>query len=259
MSRFVNLEFAQEPEDHSYSPGEALKDESYYFRSAQTALEAGHFEKTLRDASKVLEYNPNNAQAWTLQVRMLIELGEFREAKLWSDKALEKFPHEAELLAAKGVALARLGDYVGAMAFSDASIEERGTTPYIWLARGDILLAQKERKADYCFEQALAIGKGAWMVAWLASRIRLFYKQVAKALALAQKAVAADSARAVAWFQLACCQREMGLVIEARAGFVHTQELDPTFPDVERCLMNLKPPGLFARLGAAWRGFNRSE
>src|SRR5215469_8195131 len=152
MSRFVNLEFTGDS-DNLLEPGQKslVKDEAYYLAEARAAFENGNFEQGLRFYSKVLEFNPRNASAWTGQVRMLIELGEFREAKLWADKALERFPNEPELLAAKGVALGRSGDLQGALAFSDASIEERGDTPYIWLARGDVLLARKEQRADYCF------------------------------------------------------------------------------------------------------------
>ena len=152
MSRFVNLEFGDESEDRS-QPGEKalVKDEAYYFGEARAAFEAGNYEQGLRLYSKVLEYNPQNAAAWTGQVRMLIELNEFREAKLWADKALERFPSEPELLAAKAVALGRSGDLQGAMAFSDASIEERGDTPYVWLARGDVMLARARAAGGLLF------------------------------------------------------------------------------------------------------------
>src|SRR3954454_436462 len=129
MNRFGNLEFDGESEEQSQSQKGLVKDEAYYFSEARAAFENGAFERALRLYSKVLEYNPQNAAAWTGQVRMLIELGEFKEAKLWADKALERFPHEPELLAAKAMALARSGDLQGALAFSDASIEERGDTP----------------------------------------------------------------------------------------------------------------------------------
>ena len=150
MSRFVNLELGGESEDESRRQGQKtpVKDETYYLHEARTAFENGDFAGGLRYYSKVLEFNPENAAAWTGQVRMLIELGEFREAKLWADKALERFPREPELLAAKAVALSRAGDLQGAIAFSDASIEERGDTPYVWLARGDVLLAREEQRAE---------------------------------------------------------------------------------------------------------------
>src|SRR5512141_2306263 len=135
MSRFSNLEFGREDEspDHQHSHA-VVKDEAYYLAEAQSAFERADFEYALRAYAKVLEYNPENAGAWTGQVRMLVELNEFHEAKIWAEKALERFPNEPELLAAKAVALGRVGDLSGALAFSDASIEERGNTPYIWLA-----------------------------------------------------------------------------------------------------------------------------
>src|SRR5438445_1146379 len=126
MSRFGNLEFGDRSEEEGPRTQFVAKDEGHYTAQARSAFENGNFESALRLYSKVLEYNPQNAQAWTGQVRMLIELGEFQEARLWADKALERFPHEPELMAAKSVALGRSGDLKGAIAFSDASIAERG-------------------------------------------------------------------------------------------------------------------------------------
>src|SRR5271166_6232686 len=153
MSRFVNLEFGGESEDHGQEQRPLAKDEAYYCAEARSAFENGEFESGLRLYSKVLEC----------------------------------FPHEPELLAAKSVALGRGGDLQGALAFSDASIEERGDTPYIWLARGDVLLARRETRADYCFEKALLLAPGDWFVFWLAARIRYFYQQFVLALKLIQR------------------------------------------------------------------------
>ena len=153
MSRFNNLEFGDESQEHSPWQGALVKDESYYVSEARAAFENGEFEFALRLYSKVLEFNPQNIVAWAGQVRMLIELDEFKEARLWAEKALERFPHEPELLAAKAVALGREGDLEEALACSDAAVEQRGDTPYVWLARGDVLLARKEARADYCFDR----------------------------------------------------------------------------------------------------------
>src|SRR6266576_6915756 len=199
MSRFGNMEFGNESEEQSQKSSGLVKDDAYYMAEARAAFENGNFESALRLYSKVLEFNPDNAAAWTGQVRMLIELGEFREAKLWADKALERFPHEPELLAAKAVALGRSGDLAGALAFSDASIEERGDTPYIWLARGDVLLARAETRADYCLEKALLLAPRDWFTVWLAARVRHYYKQFALALKLLQQAVELNTAHFVLW------------------------------------------------------------
>src|SRR5437867_1216661 len=227
MSRFVNLEFGNESDDQSPKPKPLVEDEVFYLAQGRAAFENGDFEQALRQYSKVLEFNPQNAAAWTGQVRMLIELGEFREAKLWADKALERLPREPELLAAKAVALGRSGDLQGALAFSDASVEERGDTSYIWLARGDVLMARAETRADYCFDKALLLAPGDWFTTWLAARIRYYYQQFALALKLLQQAVAWNATHFVLWLELGRCQQAVGLVGLARNSFLQAQQLDP--------------------------------
>ena len=253
MSRFVNLEFGSESEDHSQNTNE-LKDESHYLAAAMHAFEDGQFEQALRWFAKVLEFNPQNTKAWSGQVRMLIELGEFHEAKVWADKALESFPRDAELLAAKAVALGRCGDLKAALAFSDASIEERGDAPYIWLARGDVLMARNEKRADYCFEKAHLLGAQDWFIHWLASRIRYFYKKFALALKLVQQALTFDSTRAVIWLQLGKCQQALGMNAPAEMSFQQALELDANCREAERALAELQKAGWLASLRARFNG-----
>ncbi|HYG21586.1 MAG TPA: tetratricopeptide repeat protein [Verrucomicrobiae bacterium] len=253
MSRFVNLELGGESEDCTgQGAKELIKGEAYYLAEARTAFESGNFEQALRYYSKVLEFNPENAGAWTGQVRMLIELGEFREAKLWADKALERFPSEPELLAAKAVALARSGDLHGAMAFSDASIEERGDTAYIWLARGDVLLARKEQRADYCFEKAGTLAPQDWFTAWLAGRIRYFYKQFALALKSFQRAVELNAGHFLVWFELGRCQNTLGLAGAAKASLSQAMQLNPAFREASLEMIRTEKVGALARLRGWW-------
>src|SRR6266567_139704 len=253
MSRFVNLEFGGESEHESRLSKPVLKDEAFYCAEAQAAFENGSFEQALRLYSKVLEFNPHNAGAWTGQVRMLIELGEFREAKLWADKALERFPNEPELLAAKAVALGRTGDLQGALAFSDASIEERGDTPYIWLARADILLAREEQRADYCFEKALLLAPRDWFTAWLAARIRFYYEQFALAMKLLQQAVEWNATHFVLWLELGRCQQAVGLVGLAQNSFLQAQQLNPGSRQATEALAEISTTSLGSRVRGWWR------
>ena len=255
MSRFVNLEFADNSDNLLEPDQKALvKDEAYYLAEARTAFETGNFEQGLRYFSKVLEYNPKNTVAWTGQVRMLIELGEYREAKLWADKALERFPNEPELLAAKAVALGRSGDLQGALAFSDASIEERGDTPYVWLARGDVLLARSETRADYCFEKALLLAPRDWFVAWLAARVRFFYEQFVLALKLIQKAVELNPGNFLLWLEQGHCQQALGLVGPAEMSFTQARQLNPRCDEADKALLQISQTGAFARLRGKLRG-----
>jgi tetratricopeptide (TPR) repeat protein len=258
MSRFINLELGGESEDQSQEQKALVKDEAYYLHEARAAFENGNFEQALRFYSKVLEFNPQNATAWTAQVRMLIELGEFREARLWADKALERFPHEPELLAAKAVALARSGDLQGALAFSDAAIEERGDTPYVWLARGDVLLARKEHRADYCFEKALLLAPRDWFVAWLAARIRFYYHQFVLALKLLQQAIEWNAGHFLLWLEFGQCQQALGLVGPAENSFLQARQLNPDCRAAGQALLRLAQTGFWRRVrGWWWQLFNR--
>ncbi len=254
MSRFENLELGGEFEDQPrQAPPPPAKDDAYYFGEARSAFENGNFEQALRHYSKVLEFNPQNAAAWTAQVRMLIELGEFREAKLWADKALERFPNEPELLAAKAVALGRSGDLQGALAFSDASIEERGDTPYVWLARGDVMLARREPRADYCFEKALLLAPKNWFIAWLAARIRSYYHQSVLALKLLQQAIEWNTGHFVLWLELGQCQQALGLVTPAEHSFTQAQQLNPQCHEAGLALAQLSQSGVWTKLRGWWR------
>lgn len=253
MSRFANLEFDGESEEHAPEPKTALKDEAYYLGQARAAFENGDFESALRRYGKVLEFNPDNAQAWAGQVRMLIELDEYKEARLWADKALERFPREPELLAAKAVALGRTGDFEAALLFSDASIEERGDTPYVWLARGDVLLARQEGRAEYCFEKALLLAPRDWFVAWLAARIRYFYQQFVLALKLLQQAVEWNPGQFRLWLELGQCQQALGLLGPARTSFSQARQLNPRCDEAGHGLARLSGSGLGSRARGWWR------
>jgi tetratricopeptide (TPR) repeat protein len=254
MSRFNNLELGGESEDQSRAHRKPLaKDEAYYFGEADRAFENGEFQSALRLYSKVLEFNPHNAAAWTGQVKMLIELGEFREARLWADKALERFPTEPELLAAKAVALGRSGDLQGALTFSDASIEERGDTPYVWLARGDVLLARNEQRADYCFEKALMLAPKDWAIAWLAGRIRFYYQQFALALKHLQQAAELNAGHFIVWLELGRCQHALGLAGAAKLSLSQAMQLNPQCREANLEMIRVTETGIFSRLRGWWR------
>lgn len=248
MSRFSNLEFG-EGESHRYDR-EVVKDEPFYLDEGSALYRSGRFEQALRAYSKVLEFNPQNASAWTAQVRMLIELEELREAKMWADKALEKFPDEGELLAAKAVALARMGELDSALAYSDASVEERGDAVYVWLARGDVFLARREKRAEYCFQKALSFSSGDWFVQWLVSRIHFFYSKLSLAFRYARQALELAPEQAAAWFQVGRCQAALGLASPALESFEQARDLDPAYPDIDQAI---RDAGQTSILNRTWQ------
>lgn len=235
MSRFINLEFGDLSEGR-FEPEETVKDGSYYLSQAQQHFEHGRFEPALRAYARVLEHNPQNPAAWAGQVRMLIELGEAHEASLWCDKALERFPQEADLLAAKAVALARIGHLDDALGFSDASFESAGDSAYLWLARAEVLLARKERRAAFCFERLGQVANRTWVSQWMASRLRLAYRQPALALPHARCAMELGPTVFLVWLQLGLCQQALGMMTPAGTSFTRALELNPDCLEAQRGL-----------------------
>jgi len=254
MSRFGKLEF-DEQFAGDFAEQQVSRDEAYFLTGARAAIESADFEKALRAYAKALEYNPKSDSAWCGQVRMLIELGEYHEASLWADKALEQFADNGDLLAAKAVALARDGDLQEALAYSDASIEERGNTAYIWLARGDVLLARQETRADYCFEKALTMASGDWFIAWLAARIRFYYKQFAAALKLTQQALEWNATHFLLWLELGRCQLALGMPGPAENSFHQAKQLNPDCSEARQGLVRASNASLGARIRGLCRRF----
>ncbi len=254
MSRFGNLELgddSEKPREVRRKAGEG--DGERYFAEAELAFTNGNFESALRLYSKVLEFNPGLAAAWTGQVRMLIELGEYHEAGLWADKALERFPHEAELLASKAVASGRGGDLEAALTFSDAAISERGDTPYVWLARGDVLLARDESRADYCLEKAQLLAPKDWVITWLAARIRTHYAQFGQALKLLQHAIELNASHFLLWLDLGRCQQELGMTASARDSYGVAKQFNPDIAELPLRMSELRQASLWSGLRGWWR------
>ena len=250
MSRFINLELGDESGKRSAASA-AVTDELRFLADAEAAFAQARFDHALRWFARVLEFNSANAAAWIGQVRSLIELGEFREASIWADKAMEKFPREPELLAAKGVALARLGDLDAAAAFSDAAFEEGGDSPYLWLARGDVFLARKDAAAETCIARALEMTTGQWLFAWLAARVRLFYRQFTLGLKHARQALEWNPVNPQLWALAALCELRIGLVQAAQASLAKAFELDPHNEAAQNVRRELGHPGAFQRI-AGW-------
>jgi len=253
MSRFVNLELDGHSEDHSHEQKGLLKDESYYLAEARSAFENGNFESALRFYSKVLEFNPENAAAWTHQVRMLIELGEGREAKLWADKALERFPHEPELLAAKPSRWRAAAICKGRWPFrmprsKNAAIRLTSGWPgglCCWPGKssGRLLLR----------EGALLAPKIGSPLGWRQG-FGIIMDSSSLALKLVQRSDRNGTrAHFVLWLQQGQCQQALGLLGPAKHSFTQARQLNPRCSEAEAALVALSQPASGDRM----RGWGR--
>jgi tetratricopeptide (TPR) repeat protein len=111
-----------------------------------------------------------------------------------------------------------------------------------------VLLARKEQRAVYCFEKARLLAPKDWFVAWLAGRIRFYYKQFALALKLFQEAVEWNAAHFLVWLELGRCQHALGLAGSARTSIAQAKQLNPHCRAAHLELIRLADVGIGRRL-----------
>ena len=89
---------------------------------------------------------------------------------------------------------------------------------------------------------------------YLAARIRLFYRQVMQALALAQRAVEWHPGHAPCWLVLGLCQQAAGMVGQARQSIDRAAELRPRWLAVMQANRAVDDTGFFRRMVGGVRG-----
>jgi len=246
MDRFSQLEFGDKRPAETPC-GEAPRDAAYFHKEAVRYWLAGDFELALRNYCRVLEQNNTVFEGWAGQVLMLIELGEYREADLWADKALELFPDHPELLALKAVACARDARVQKAIAYSDAAIGQDRPTARAWLARAEVFLDRNDSVVDGCLSKAMgAAGQDATVVRLEAARLLRRRRAYPAAMGHLQEVVKVLPASALAWYELGCCQRSMGLA-QAQTSIEQALRLHPHWSVAEQAL-KLCEGGFWRRL-----------
>jgi len=239
MDRFSQLEFGEASPEKKAS-GEPVRDEKYFIDLALKYWLAGDWELALRNYSRALEKNNTVFEAWAGQVRMLIELGEYREAGIWTDKALQFFPENPELLALKAVACARDGMIAKAIAYSDNSVTKDNLTARVWLARAEVMLERKSSVSDNCISKAVSLaGNSSPAVKLEAARLLRRRGQYAAAIGYLNDVVKIFPQAALAWFELGCCQAELGRP-EAKASLEQSLKLQPHWEFAQKKLHKCK-------------------
>jgi cytochrome c-type biogenesis protein CcmH/NrfG len=90
-------------------------------------------------------------------------------------------------------------------------------------------------------------------VAWLAARIRAFYRQFTLALKLVQQALGVRPDHTVLWVMAGQCQATLGLMAAARLSYEQALQLDPRCHEARHALTALSGQGWGARLAGWWR------
>jgi tetratricopeptide (TPR) repeat protein len=248
MDRFSQLEFGDAVPEGGRSPGEPVRDASYFYREATKYWLAGDYEVALRNYSRVLERNSTVFEAWAGQVLMLIELGEYREADMWAGKAMELFPEHPELLALKAIACARDAKKQQATAYSDNSVGKDNLTPRVWLARAEVFMDRRGPICESCVSKAVtSAGRQAPVIKLEAGRTLRRANNYPLAIQYLKEAVQLLPQAALAWYELGCCQAALGRD-EARHSLEQCLRLRPHWTEAETALRKCENRGFFRRL-----------
>lgn len=242
MTRFSQLEFdGADKEKPNEQIGEPVHDTAYYYKEAIRCRLAGDFELALRNYSRMLEMNNMRFEGWLGQTLMLIELGEYAEAAIWANKALDLFPQQPELYAARAVAYHRDLKKADAIKSSDTAIDIGNQSAYVWLSRAEIMYPRKHSVAENCLSKAIsAAGKEGALVKLEAARIMKHYGNRHAAIEYLNEVVRVFPKSALAWYELGCCQSELGLSA-AKAALEQSLILRPRWNAAENALAKCKP------------------
>lgn len=248
MDRFSQLEFGDAAPQGGRSPGEPVRDATYFYEEATKYWLAGDYELALRNYSRVLEQNNTLFEAWAGQVLMLIELREYREADMWADKALKLFPEHAELLALKAIACARDARREQAAAYSDNSVGKEILTPRVWLARAEIFMNRKGPVYESCIRKAVACaGNRGPVIKLEAGRLLAGARNHVLAIQYLREVVQLLPKSALAWYELGRCQAALGRN-EAAHSFEQSLRLRPRWAEAETALRKFQNRGFIRRL-----------
>jgi len=107
--------------EEEFSP---LKDKNIeeWHKIGASLISNGKYEESIKYYDKILEVNPNDANALLNKGSVLIELNKFDEAIKYYDKILEVNPNDANALTSKGIALSHLQKYSEAIIAIDKAL-----------------------------------------------------------------------------------------------------------------------------------------
>ncbi len=248
MDRFSQLEFDNVQPDKPRAPGEPIRDAHYFLQEAMKYWLAGDFEIALRNYSRTLEQNSTFFPAWSGQIYMLIEMDENKEADLWANKAMDLFPEHPELLALKAIANQRDRKSSKAVAYSDNAIGKEDLTPRVWLARAEVFMDRQEAIVDGCINKAIALSTEDKAIVKLeAGRLLRRKKSYAQAMGFLNEALQTLPKSALAWYELGCCQNQMGLP-QATRSLQEALRLHPNWNLAADTLRRHENRGFFGRL-----------
>lgn len=135
------------------------EEESLYFQRAVAQERLKEWDKAKGDLLKIIEKNPNSAEAYNFLGYTMAEKEEnLSQALTYVKKALELKPGEGHILDSLGWVYFKMGDFQKALSFISHAHKLQPKEPTIVEHFGDVCFALKDkRKARYYFNKSLKI------------------------------------------------------------------------------------------------------
>lgn len=135
------------------------EEESLYFQRAVAYEKSKEWEKAKNDLLKIIEKNPNSAEAYNFLGYTMAEKDEnLPQALVYVKKAIELKPREGHILDSLGWVYFKMGDVSQALSIISSAHQLQPDEPTIAEHLGDIYFTLKDkRKARYYFNKSLKI------------------------------------------------------------------------------------------------------
>ncbi len=120
--------------------------------------ELGDYKGAVKDLTKAIEINPQNALAYNKRGDAFYRLGDYKKAQADSSKAIELNPQDAHAYYDRGFSFYQLGKYKQAIADYNQAINLNSRNAYAYYGRGLARVKFKDKKgAMLDFNQAIAL------------------------------------------------------------------------------------------------------
>lgn len=256
MGRFSKLETSQQKAEQvpPKAPVEPMEEEipydaDYYCRQAEREYFSRNLRRALQLFSRATQVDATHVDAWTGQILTLLALGEKREALAWVNRAIVVMPQHPRIVALQGVVFAYQGMVSRGLQCSDWSMAEGAGDPFVWFCRGQILTLASNKNAPFCMEKAVeSSGAQDWRIPAYIAYFYLAQRTYPLAEKYLAKAIAAQSANPVLWYQQGLAQMGLGKWQAARESFETALKLDPHFQPAIHELESLNRSSWLARL-----------
>jgi tetratricopeptide (TPR) repeat protein len=192
--------------------------------------ESKQYESELTAASKAIQANPNNHQAWYNKGKVLFNLERHQEALAAYDKAIQINPNYIQAWSERSLVLRRLGRFDEALTSAEKALQINPNFADGWKNRcGALITLQRNQEALSACDKAVEL-KPDFSQAWYNRGLVLMnLKQYEDSLTSFDKAVQLKPDYDKAWYERGILLRYLQRYEEAVTSYDKAVEINPKF------------------------------